>query len=116
MSKKFVFSLSLIVILSTAYLTLALNNYPQDSVSKEELGTAVNQAKLLYNYLQERGQNFSNGPCLSDALMPGWVLDIVHNPRQRIDDLPENQCPAYVEGRAKHFVELDIDGNFIRAE
>jgi len=48
--------------------------------------------------------------------MPGWVLDLVHNPRQPIDDLPENQCNSFVEGRSKHFVELDIEGDLIKAK
>jgi hypothetical protein len=60
--------------------------------------------------------DFSCGPCLSDALMPDWVLDVAHNPRQAMDDLPSNQCPSFREGRAKHFVELDLEGNLIRAK
>lgn len=114
MSKKIIFILSLIVILLTGYLSLVLNTSGQ-SVSKEELDTAVNQAKYLYSQTKLTGQDFSNGPCLSNALMPNWVLDIAHNPRQPIDDLLQNQCSGYVEGSAKHFVELDIEGNFIRA-
>ena len=48
--------------------------------------------------------------------MPGWVVDIAHSPRLSIDDLPENQCPAYLQGSAQHFVELDPKGNLIRAK
>ncbi len=48
--------------------------------------------------------------------LPDWVCDIAHSPRQsEIDDLPENQCSAYREGRAKHFVEVDMNCNLIRA-
>jgi hypothetical protein len=32
-----------------------------------------------------------------------------------VDDEPENQCEAYREGEAGHFVELDPEGNFIRS-
>ena len=38
--------------------------------------------------------------------MPLWVADIAHDPREDIDDEPENQCQRYREGEASHFVEL----------
>ena len=77
---------------------------------------AVNQAQYIFKLKQERGENFQNGPCLSNDLSPGWVADIVHDPRSLIDDLAENQCSAYLEGRAKHFVELSPEGNLIRVK
>ena len=113
---RIVFILALIVILLTAYLTLVFNIGSSEIIPRRELDTAINQAKYFYNQKKMRGEDFSNGPCLSNALMPGWVVDIVHQPRKAIDDLLENQCSAYVEGSAKHFVELDIDGNFVRAK
>lgn len=115
MPKAFLFSLALTVILLAAYLTLAVNT--RDSKpSQIEQETATNQAKLLYKHTKEKDQDLSNGPCLSNALMPGWVLDIAHNPRSAVDDLPQNQCSAYLEGSARHFVELDLDGNVIRVK
>ncbi|OGE32911.1 hypothetical protein A3C59_01765 [Candidatus Daviesbacteria bacterium RIFCSPHIGHO2_02_FULL_36_13] len=115
MPKKFLFTITLIVIVVTAYLTL-LVNFRLSTVSKNDIDTAVNQAKHLYNLKKSRGESFENGLCLSDALLPNWVVDIVHHPRLAIDELPENQCPSLVEGRAKHFVELDIEGKLIRAQ
>lgn len=115
MPKIILFSLVLTVILLTAYLTLVFNFGSSEMIPKKELETAINQAKYFYNQKKMRGEDFSNGPCLSNALMPGWVVDIVHEPRKAVDDLSENQCSAYLEGGAKHFVELDIDGNFVRA-
>ena len=103
------------VIILTAIATVFLNSGRPGVVSKNEIDTAINQAKHLYRQEKASGKELSNGPCLSDALMPGWVVDIAHSPRLPIDDLPENQCPAYREGKAKHFVELDPDGNLIRA-
>lgn len=116
MSKRILFFLVLVVILITAYLTLILNSGQPKPVPKSELETAVNQAKYFYQQKKQRGEDFSSAPCLSDALMPGWVVDIVHNPRQSIDDLPENQCPSFVQGRTKHFVELDTLGNLVRVQ
>lgn len=116
MQSKPLFFLSLVVVVGVALITLYINNTSPQSVKKSELDSAINQAKYLYRLEKERGRNFQSGPCLSNALMPNWVADIAHHPRQPIDDLAENQCPAYREGRAAHFVELDVDGNLIRAK
>ncbi|MBI2022129.1 hypothetical protein HYS93_04625 [Candidatus Daviesbacteria bacterium] len=75
---------------------------------------AVYYAQSVYRAKKKLGVDFSNGPCLTNDLLPEWVADIVHSPRESIDDLSENQCQAYLEGRAKHFVELDLDGNVVR--
>jgi len=116
MSKNLLVFLALLTILLTAYLTLVINASSPKAVSKSEIDTAINQAKFLYQQKKLRGEDFSNGPCLSDALMPNWVVDIVHSPRLPVDDLPENQCPSFREGRTSHFVELDLEGKLIRAK
>lgn len=115
MPKSLLLILVLTVIILTATLTLILNGNPK-VISKDETETAVNQAKYLYSQKKLLEEDFSSGPCLSNALLPGWVLDIAHSPRQRKDDSPGNQCPAYLEGRAQHFVELDPEGNLIRVK
>ncbi|MCR4305928.1 MAG: hypothetical protein NUV73_02490 [Candidatus Daviesbacteria bacterium] len=115
MPKLTLLIIALTVIIATALVTLILNNTALKTTSKSEIDTAVNQAQHVYRQRKAVGEDFSVGPCLSDALMPGWVADIAHSPRLPADDLPENQCPAYREGRAEHFVELDPDGNLIRA-
>lgn len=107
--------IALTTIVITAVTTLIFNANLQKEPPKSQIDTAVNQAKFLYRQRKEEGQDFSSGPCLSNALMPGWVVDIAHSPRLPADDLPQNQCPAYREGRADHFVELDPEGNLIRA-
>ncbi len=81
-----------------------------------DLAFAKARAKQFYSSLQAQGEDLSNGPCLSDNLTTGWVADVVHNPREAVDDLPANQCPSFVNGTAKHFVELDLNGNFVRAK
>jgi hypothetical protein len=48
--------------------------------------------------------------------MPKWVVDVAHDPRQAVDDDPANQCEAYREGEADHFVELDPQGRLIRTD
>lgn len=116
MPKLTLFVLALLVIIATSLGTLLFNNTVQKPTSRSEIDTAVNQAKFLYSQKKGRGEDLENGSCLSDALMPNWVADIVHDPRLPVDDLPENQCPTYSEGRAQHFVELDFNGNLVRAK
>lgn len=83
---------------------------------KADKDLAIAKAKELWRAKFIMGEDLSNGPCLSNEAVPDWVADIAHNPRQAIDDLPENQCSAYREGTAHHFVELDPDGNLIRVQ
>jgi hypothetical protein len=63
------------------------------------------------------GKDLSNGPCLLDPipLAEDWVCDVAHWPREKVDDLPENQCSTYREGKATNFVEVTPKCEFIRA-
>ncbi len=60
-----------------------------------------------------------SGPCISERHtewnVDDWVCDIAHSPREEIDNLPENQCQEFIEGRAHHFVEVTPDCELIRA-
>ena len=69
-------------------------------------GRAIEAAKKLYANLKAGGMDFSAGPCISQQIIPDWCVDIAHSPRQPVDNLPENQCPTYRNGRVHHFVEL----------
>lgn len=109
-------TISLLVIIATGLATLFYNITNPQTINKTEIDSAVNQAKLLFRQKQERRESLANGPCLSNALMPNWVADIVHNPRLPIDNLPENQCSAHLEDKTKHIVELDLNGNLIKAK
>jgi len=59
--------------------------------------------------------NLSEGPCLSNNITDDWVCDVAHNPRIDMDNKPENQCSAFREGKAKHFVEVNTSCELIRA-
>ena len=85
-----------------------------DQKKQVEKDLAVAQAKDLWRQAIAEGIDLENGPCLSNNLMPDWVADIAHNPRQDIDNQPENQCSAFREGKAHHFVELNEQGNVIK--
>lgn len=119
MPKNPLFFIVLIIIL--LYATFIYLMRPEDNgeyvVGKSlESDRAVNQAKHFYGLRKASGESFANGPCLSDALMPNWVADIVHNPREAIDDQTAYQCPSFLEGKAQHFVELDMEGNVVRVK
>lgn len=116
MPKGFLVILVLTILLLAGYFTLVVNNAFVKGPSKSEIEVAINQAQHFYRQKKMRGEDLSTGPCLTENLMPGWVVDIVHNPRLPIDDLPENQCQSFREVKAKHFVELDINGNLVRAQ
>jgi len=65
--------------------------------------------------LQE-GRTLDDGPCLLNPMSnEDWVCDVAHDPRQPIDDIPENQCSAYRQRLASHFVEVDTDCKFIKS-
>lgn len=115
---KLLFMISVLVFVGAACLkkpapTVPANvNVPQ---AKTDAERATEEAKKVFAEMKAAGVDMSRGPCLSNEIIPDWVADVAHWPRQTVDNKPENQCPAYREGRAHHFVELDPEGNFIRA-
>ena len=69
--------------------------------------------ELCQSILATDGQDFDIGPCLSNEIIPDWVCDIAHSPRQDVDNEPANQCSAFRTGSAHHFIELDGNCNMI---
>ncbi len=96
--------------------TLTSTDSPVQDFNKEtEKNTAVEQAKILFDQKKEEGLDFSSGPCLSEEIIPGWSVDIAHDPRSAEDERAENQCAYYINKQTRHLVEMDLSGNFIRA-
>jgi outer membrane PBP1 activator LpoA protein len=93
---------------------LSTTNTPSPTDQLTESDIAIQKAKAIFQELKSKGVDFSNGPCIAEDLMPNWVADVAHNPRQPIDNLPQNQCQNFRNGKAKHFVELDPNGNIIK--
>ena len=83
---------------------------------RSEKESAIKIASELYRTKKEEGMDFSGGPCLAEEVMKGWSADIVHNPREKEDDQPENQCQYYLKGKTKHFIELSLKGDLVRAK
>jgi hypothetical protein len=110
--------LPLFIAAVSAATTLALAGCGGDEPSQSEKSQAVGQALVAFKQAQQSGKDLSAGPCISESL-PGlsdWVADIAHDPRQDVDDEPQNQCQRYRDGEAHHFVELSPTGQLIRAE
>jgi len=68
---------------------------------------AVAQCVSICTSAKLNGTDMSNGPCLAQNYVDDWVCDVAHLPRQPCDNLPENQCQAYRDGNAHHFVEVN---------
>ncbi len=95
------------------FLVLAIVFVSACSFSEEEV---IKQCVYL---CQKYEGNLSNGPCLSDGNNEwnynDWVCDVVHVPRNDIDNLEENQCSEFRNGNANHFVEVsNTDCEFVR--
>jgi len=121
--KKFAFLLAifpfLIVVGSIScapkYTPSVSINVNESIIRRTDRERAIIEAQKIFVKQKAEGVDMSAGPCLSNEIIPDWVADVAHWPRQEVDDDPANQCSAFREGKAHHFVELDTDGNFIRA-
>lgn len=113
---KLVFLMSMLIFVGAACVKKTVPSVneavPQIKTDKER---AIEEAKKVFAQMKAAGVDMSSGPCLSNEIIPDWVADVAHWPRQEVDNDPTNQCPSFREGKAHHFVELDPDGNFIRA-
>lgn len=65
----------------------------------------------LYFDEKDKGTNFSS-QCLGTC--GNYAVDIVHVPRTAEDNLKENQCKNYTEGKVHYFIELDGNGRIVR--
>ena len=65
----------------------------------------------------DQGRDLSNGPCLLNPMTDNtdWVCDVAHQPRQAVDDITDNQCSAFRNRLASHFIEVDPNCNFIKS-
>jgi hypothetical protein len=117
-SRREVLPLFIAAVCAALPLALAACGSSGEGVSQSDREKAVDEAQAAFQQVQASGQDLSAGPCISESL-PGladWVADVAHDPRESVDDDPANQCRRYRAGDAQHFVELNVDGQLIRAE
>lgn len=89
---------------------------PDTSIEPALEELLIEECKAACQDALAKGQNLGNGPCLMDPIRDtGWVCDIAHEPREAVDNLRENQCNAWHNGTASHFIELTPECKFIKA-
>lgn len=88
---------------------------PREVAMESDRDLAIRLAMELFEQKQAQGMDMSHGQCLAEEIIPDWCVDVAHSPRQDIDNLPQNRCQSFVTRRVQHFVELDPEGNLIRA-
>lgn len=88
---------------------------PQDVRDQQNLVQKAQEKYQNYKKSAKEATDLSQGPCLG-KIADDWVADIAHNPRQNVDDRPENQCQDYLTGSAHHFIELDENGEIIKIQ
>lgn len=101
---------------STAELPSMPNVDTLTDAARAKVEDAVRAAAAkAFDAVKAKGAEYlADGPCIAENVVPGWVIDIAHEPRLPVDDLPENQCAAYRDGTATHFVELSPEGKILR--
>jgi hypothetical protein len=103
--KKLVFSVLLVFLLGCIQ-------------SNPGLPSSIDPVKECTSLCKElKGEmDFSSGPCIANPLKENkdWVCDIAHDPREAVDNKPENQCSKFREGKARHFVELNEECRLIK--
>jgi hypothetical protein len=99
----------IIILLWLAGCTQTNQTDTQNSAVKAE-----RECEDLCNMAVLAGNDLSDGPCIANSIVTDWSCDIAHNPREVVDDKPENQCSSFRGGITHHFVELDINCNLIR--
>lgn len=77
----------------------------------KEQQDAVSCALSLYDAKKQEGMQFSS-QCLGSC--NDYAVDVVRVPRNNEDNLVENQCLDYKEGKVSNFIELDKEGNIVR--
>lgn len=85
-----------------------------EKTEKSSNDQAVSQCVAICEMAKNEGKDLSSGPCLAENYVEDWVCDVAHWPRQQVDNLPENQCPTFREGKTHHFVEVDENCKVIR--
>jgi hypothetical protein len=126
-NKKLFFGIILVVIILGIFSFLKLN---EDSWIKNSKGiyvqhgnpeetpeyvtkqiNAINCAEDIFLQFENNGMIFSS-QCLGAC--GDYSIDVVHTPRIDEDDLEENQCEEYLDGKTSSFIEFDSKGNIVR--
>jgi len=81
---------------------------------KGHRANAIRQARKLLDEKLKSGYDLENRPCLAEEIVPGWAIDIVHQPIEEVDMLEINQCQSYLEGKVENIILMDEFGHQIK--
>ncbi len=97
------------ILLLIIFLCGCINQSETDRLKQ----SCINACKKGLN----EGRNLNDGPCLLNPMTDNtdWVCDVAHQSRQPVDDMPDNQCSAFRDRLASHFIEVDTNCNFIKS-
>jgi len=100
---------NLILLTLCIIIAIFISGCYEQTASISEKDKAIDACKKECNLLLSQGKDLSIGPCILNPIndVPDWVCDVTHEPRQDIDNRPENQCSVFGEGKAHHFVEVN---------
>ena len=86
-----------------------------DKAVLDNKSVALREARIVVQRaMVNNGGVLETSPCLSDVLVPGWSLDIVHAPREEVDDQFNKQCASFLSGETQYLIEYDTLGNFVQ--
>ena len=116
MKKIWLVVAGVVVILAAVSCIILLSGCQRDEIQAGVEGRAIMECQRLCNDLLAGGEDLGEGPCIGDAdfSVAGWVCDVAHNPREDVDNQPENQCSAFRSGDRSHFVEVDPNCTYIK--
>ena len=111
--------IELVLIILTLISVLSLSGCIQqneEDIEQQAINACIEECQRRF-VLPEWDFESARGPCLLNPIpdLPDWVCDVAHDPRQDVDNDPNNQCSAFREGTAHHFVEVDPNCELIKA-
>jgi hypothetical protein len=114
MNKRVIYGFLIILVISIGILQLNIKiRHPQSQADTQKLiDVCIKECRDSI----EKNEKLESGPCLLDPIKENskWVCDIAHSPREQTDNLPENQCQAFRNGIAQHFIEISPDCRLIK--
>jgi len=107
----YIYVVIICLIIGFAILSYVSNLNKAYEYKDEAISKCISECKIAIG----KGEMLASGPCLSEAIAPGWVCDMVSVPRNNIvDNQSENQCQSYKKRINKHFVEVSKNCEFVR--
>jgi len=109
--KKGYLVLAFIIVLVVVGIGLFFIISKSEKVAESKTANETECALKLYNEAKDKGIKFLS-QCLGNC--GDYAVDVVHVPRNEVDNKIENQCEDYRSGKARQFIELDQEGNIVR--